>query len=349
MAAIAAERDQLEWAEETTMSDRGQQRHTLERLRAWEQLGYGMFIHFGMATFDGDEFSKGDKPSTTYAPDKLDVDQWVAVARDAGMRYAVLTTKHVAGHCLWPTRHNDYHVGTSGCTVDVVERFVAACAKYKVLPGFYYCSWDNHNRFGSVTPTVCDHGPGEWNWMYTTRAYEDFQQAQLEELVSRYGAPMEWWIDIPYALSRGYRRHLYDRLAEISPEAVVMMNSGFTDGSDMPKADTWPTDLIAIETKMPPTSASSASHHGHDPWRTILGRRHYLPGEVCDTVLKRWFWSEADKPKADGELLGLYTLSRTRGANLLLDVAPDRHGVIPQEQVAALMRLRRNLDLIGAA
>ena len=62
-----------------------------------------MFIHFGMSTYDGDELSRGDKPASLYAPDKLDIDQWVSVARDAGMKYMILTAKHVAGHCLWPT------------------------------------------------------------------------------------------------------------------------------------------------------------------------------------------------------------------------------------------------------
>ncbi len=81
-----------------TTNERGAQRLSLEQLQKWEALKYGMFIHYGMSTFDGDELSKGDLPSTAYAPDKLDVDQWVSVARDAGMKYAVLTTKHVAGH-----------------------------------------------------------------------------------------------------------------------------------------------------------------------------------------------------------------------------------------------------------
>jgi alpha-L-fucosidase len=329
------------------MDDAGHQRHPITRLQRWEQLGYGMFLHFGMSTFDGDEFSKGDRPSTTYAPDALDVDQWVSVARDAGMRYAVLTTKHVAGHCLWPTAHSDYHVGTSGCTIDVVERFVAACQRTGVLPGFYYCSWDNHHRFGSVTPQFSDHGAGDWAWCHTTRAYEDFQMAQIEELVSRYGAPMEWWIDIPNVLSHGFRRDMYQRMATIAPDSIIMMNTGIGDGADQPKRETWPTDLIAIETRMPPTSSCSDARHGHDPWRTVLGRRHYLPGEVCDTIQKRWFWFENDRPKADAELLALHAMARTRGTNLLLDACPDRHGMIPQAQVEALMRLKRNRDLLG--
>src|SRR5213593_4641814 len=91
----------------------GAQRLSLDALQKWEQLGYGMFIHFGMSTFVGQELPDGKAPSTTYAPDKLDVDQWISVARDCGMKYAVLTAKHVAGHCLWPSALTDYDIDTS--------------------------------------------------------------------------------------------------------------------------------------------------------------------------------------------------------------------------------------------
>ena len=91
----------------------GSQRLSLAQLRSWESLRYGMFIHFGMSTFVHDEFADGKAPATAYAPDRLDVDQWVSVARDAGMKYILLTTKHVAGHCLWPSKHTDYTVAQS--------------------------------------------------------------------------------------------------------------------------------------------------------------------------------------------------------------------------------------------
>src|SRR5207248_2702898 len=97
----------------------GAQRLSLDALRRWESLGYGMFIHFGMSTFVGKELPSGQDPSSTYAPDKLDVDQWVQVARDAGMKYAILTAKHVAGHCLWPSKFKEYDVETSGNKTDV--------------------------------------------------------------------------------------------------------------------------------------------------------------------------------------------------------------------------------------
>ncbi|HDY89148.1 MAG TPA: twin-arginine translocation signal domain-containing protein, partial [bacterium] len=167
---------------------RGSQRLSLKQLKNWEDLHYGMFIHFGMSTFVENELPDGRSPSSTYAPDSLDVDQWISVARDAGMKYAVLTTKHVAGHCLWPSKHTDYTVASSGNTTDVVEKFVKACDKRGIKPGFYYCSWDNHNRFGSKTPS-----DGGWNGMnsfpqtqvenlppYTTSLYQNFQTAQIK-------------------------------------------------------------------------------------------------------------------------------------------------------------------------
>ena len=329
-------------------NERGAQRLSLEQLQKWEALKYGMFIHYGMSTFDGDELSKGDLPSTAYAPDKLDVDQWVCVARDAGMKYAVLTTKHVAGHCLWPTKHNDYHVGTSGNKTDVVEAFVNACEKRGVLPGFYYCSWDNHNKFGSRTfsDTADDERalfPERVQLAFTTREYQDFQTAQIEELLTGYGKVGEVWIDIPTVLPRFYRQELYNQISSLQPEAVVMMNNGISDGSNYPIDKAWPADIIAIERFLP------NSHTGHVKWRTIEGKKYYMPGEVCDPIGREWFFTEEDQPRSDEELLGMYLVSISRGTNLLLDVGPDKHGLIPQKYVGALQRLRANLDRLGIA
>lgn len=311
----------------------GSQRLPLAKLRAWERLQYGMFIHFGMSTYDGDELSKGELPSTTYAPDRLDVDQWVSVARDAGMKYVVLTTKHVSGHCLWPSKHTDYHVGTSGNTTDVVEAFVNACHKRGLMAGFYYCSWDNHHLFNSVTPSMT-----EFHEAFTTREYQAFQSAQIQELLTQYGNIGEVWIDIPLVLPRGYRHELYNQIATLQPEAIIMMNSGVGDGSKFPTQHAWPSDIIAIERFLP------NSQTGHVKWREIEGKSYYMPGEVCDPIGRDWFFSENDRPRSDAELLGMYLVSVSRGTNLLLDVGPDKHGLIPKHYVDALNRLRINIE-----
>lgn len=317
-------------------AERGAQRLNREQLAAWESLGYGMFVHFGMSTFDGDELSKGDKPSTFYNPDKLDVDQWIGVARDAGMKYAVMTAKHVSGHCLWPSRHTDYHVGTSGNRTDVVEAFVKACEKHGLMPGLYYCSWDNHHLLGSLTPS---HHGGKH--AYTTRRYQEFQTAQLEELLTQYGKIGEVWIDIPHVLPRGYRHELYDHIARWQPETVILMNHGIGDGSKFDVSNVWPTDVISIERFLP------NSHTKHEPWREIEWKKYYITGEVCDPIGKEWFHVKNDQPRSDAELLGMHLVTRSRGANLLLDVGPDLHGLIPRRCVEALMRLRKNLDLLN--
>ena len=327
----------------------GTQRLSLDHLQRWEALKFGMFIHFGMSTFVGEELPDGTHPSTLYAPNQLDVDQWVSIARDAGMRYAVLTTKHTAGHCLWPSRHTDYHVGTSGNTTDVVDAFVKACDKRGVLPGFYYCSWDNHHRFGSLTPT----DTADWERAligrlpdaqisFTTREYQEFQTAQITELLTQYGKLAEVWIDIPAVLPRCYRQELYDHIAKLQPEAVIMMNNGVGDGSLYPVSKAWPADIIAIERFLP------NSHTGHVKWREIEGKQYYLPGEVCDPIGKEWFFTEDDQPRSDAELLGMYLVSVSRGTNLLLDVGPDKHGRIPEKYLSALSRLSKNLDLLGS-
>lgn len=343
-------------AAESAAPRKGAQRLSVERLRQFEALGYGMFIHFGMSTFSGKELGTGQDPPALYNPDKLDVDQWVSVARDAGMKYIVLTAKHVAGHCLWPSRHTAYSVAKSGNTLDVMERFVEACRKRAILPGFYYCSWDNHHRFGSHTPsdpgTTWCSGKYDYLALQQTAAtqpaakmpslvsslYQDFQTAQVEELIGRYGPFAEVWIDIPGILGRGYRTFLYRRIAELQPDSVVMMNSGIGSGEDYPVDYAWPSDLIAIERKAPPES-------GHKKWRTIEGAEYYMPGEICDPIGKNWFYVEGDTPRPVPELAQQLVSARKSGVNMLLDVPPDVHGVIPEMHVKALNAMRKEAGL----
>ena len=166
-------------------------------------LKYGMFIHFGMSTFTEREIDNGDQPSTTYAPTDLDVDQWIRVARDAGMKYAVLTSKHVAGHCLWDSKVQfrgnefDYDVATSGNKTDVVAKFVTACKKYGLTPGLYWRLLDFRNN--SVP-----HGP-QWNAGNLPSDFFQLAQDQLAELITNYPDIGYYWFDIPRAATPAKR------------------------------------------------------------------------------------------------------------------------------------------------
>lgn len=345
---------------------RGWQRLGLDALHQWEALGYGMFIHFGMSTYvnlQGKVFCKplGTDPPACYAPDALDVDQWVSVARDAGMKYAVLTAKHISGFCLWPSRHTTYTVAHSGHTTDVVEKFVASCRAKGVLPGLYYSSYDNHHRWGSRTRSdfpskqayfdmaakripfggVDPQGPLDEMMIFTTSLYQTFQTAQITELLSDYGPLVELWIDHPDAMGRGYRTFLYEQMARLQPQIVVMMNNGTPSSEEYDVDYAWPSDLIAMEEGAPPEG-------GYRKWRDIEGRRYYLPGEVCDSIApirQDWFWLEGDRPRPTGSLLKQFRSCRQGGANYLLNVPPDRPGRIPQEFIATLGELRREMGL----
>jgi alpha-L-fucosidase len=314
---------------------RGSQRLTVQRLKQFESLGYGMFISYDIQAFYRGTIhgkiteEKRRIPASVYAPDKLDVGQWIAVARDAGMKYAVLTAKRHPGFCLWPSKLTDYTVAQSGNKTDVVEKYVRACEKCGVQPGLYYPSVD-FRHLGGRRP--------EDDWKYTTSIHQTFMTDQITELLTGYGPIAEIWIDIPHVLGRGYRTFLYEQMARLQPNAVILMNGGFHDGSKVPTESIWPTDLVSLERTLP-------SKAGYSPWKTVEGKEYYLPGEFCDSIKPSWWWVEGEKPRDDAKVLAQFQACRAAGVNLLLDAPPDNHGLIPQETVDALMRLRRNAGI----
>jgi alpha-L-fucosidase len=191
---------------------------------------------------------------------------------------------------------------------------------------------------GSVTPDLVGLYKGT-----TTEEYRAFQRGQIEELLTHYGPIGEVWIDIPGVLGEQGRREQYQQIARLNPDAVVMLNQGTTEGTKVQVDYAWPTDLMAIERSLP------TSNRGYNPWHRVTdhgGREadYYLAGEVCDPVGYEWFHVPGDRPRSDAELLGMRLVARARGANLLLDVPPDKSGVIPRDTVGALERLRKNTE-----
>jgi alpha-L-fucosidase len=142
------------------------------------------------------------------------------------------------------------------------------------------------------------------------------------------------WIDIPGVLGRGYRSFLYQHITSLQPQVVVVANHGVNTGESFREAYVWPCDAISMEQTLPPD-------RGHECWRTIQGREYYIAGECCATLGDSWFHTGADRPRPDAVLAGLYQGCRARGVNLLLNVPPDRHGLIEDPYIRALDRLRR--------
>ena len=303
-------------------------------LADWESMKYGMFIHYGMSTFTGHEFGGIPAESTVYNPTNLDVEQWVRVAKEGGMKYIVLTTKHCYGHCLWDSRYTDYDVATSSNKTDVVRAFVDACRKYGIKPGFYYIlGWDVH---------IQDK--------MSVEGYNAYCLAQITELLSNYGPITEMWFDIPWDLGPNTDRYLngiYQRVKSLQPNCVVVLNQAFTDGSVVrvmpptthgqntgaPEIGLWPKDINEGEHPPPPDT-------GHNPRIPYNGVTYYLPMETCTTLAHHWFWVDTDSLRSVRSLLESYQATVDKKANLLLDLGPDRTGRIPEGTVRRLMELK---------
>jgi alpha-L-fucosidase len=299
-----------------------------EIITKWQNLKYGMFIHFSMNNFAGFEYDAGNLPSSKYTPTNLDVKQWVHTAKLAGMSYAVLTAKHQSGFCLWDSKvmwkgkEYDYDVANSNYKTDVVAEFMAACHEEGIKPGLYYCISDPHNE-----------GTQD-GYAKVKDEYFQLIKGQIEELHTHYKGIVEQWIDIPAKLSVEQRFELYRLIKRFNPECLISCNNGFSDGVTVLN---WPVDLVNGERTLPPAS-------GHNPLKTIDSVTYYIPMEVCQTLCQNWFSMPWDQPKLVTTLYYWYEQSLKRGANLLLDVPPDNTGRIPQNLVDRLVELKKIID-----
>ena len=131
---------------------------------------YGMFIHFGINTFHDQEWTDGSKPASSYCPTKIDAEQWVKTAKDAGMKYIILITKHHDGFCLWDSKYTDYDVASAANRTNVVEEVAKACKKHGIGLGLYYSLWDRKVN-GDVENQSQDS------------VYNDYMVKQLNELM----------------------------------------------------------------------------------------------------------------------------------------------------------------------
>ncbi len=312
-----------------------------QHIGAWRELKYGMFIHYGLSTFVANDMANGDDPATAYAPTHLDVDQWVRTARDAGMQYAVLTAKHVSGFCLWDSKamwkgkEFDYDVAASSDKTDVIAAFVAACHKYGLWPGIYYCTMDLRHSMRQIT----------WNPKLPALSDEYFtlMKDHLRELHSAHPDIAIQWLDIPRHLTYEQRVELYGLVQSLNPDCVIMFNYG-TESRDIKgpftieKAFkvTWPTDVLNSE--ITPLK---------EPFQTrqeFQGRTYELGYEHCLSIVDRWFWKADEKPKSVAELADTYRQVMKLNGNFLLNVPPDNTGRIPAATVTRLMELRDALD-----
>lgn len=295
----------------------------------WE---FGVFFHFGIRAFFPGHVDWDGKPmpAAAFNPKQLDCNQWVRVAKKAGAKYCIFTTKHHDGFAMWQSKYSDYSVAQSPWEDgkgDVVAEFVKACRAYNMHVGLYYspAQWGGSVKFDN---------PVE---------YDDYFINQISELLSNYGKIDYLWFD-----GCGSENHEYDKpriinaIRSLQPEIRIFSMwdpdtrwVGNEDGyADMPNVNTVDKADFSVFT---------------DEARSVGGMK-YLPAE-CDMKLRTtWFDCEAneDTIKSVSELVGCYEYSVGRGANLLLNVGPDSRGLIPEADAARLLEfgdeLRRRYE-----
>lgn len=289
---------------------------------AWQRAQFGMFCHFGINTFNNKEWSAGQLDPVTFAPTELDPRQWVDVALRAGMKYLILTAKHHDGFCLWPTETTPYSVVSSPGKIDVVQRVAEACQAAGLGFGLYLSPWDRNAE--------CYADPA---------AYDDFYIRQMTELCTRYGELYEIWLD--GAGSEG-RTYAWERIMQVidrhQPEAMIF-NMGNKTIRWVGNEDGLASDPCLYAVQSVSTSAFTEAQEGSGKWE-------YLPPE-CDVAIRQhWFWQDDDIAtlKSPEHLLGIIYRSIGRGANLLLNLGPDRRGLLDDADAAALLEATSRLQ-----
>jgi len=311
-------------------------REKTELLSEWESLRFGAFLHFNDNSSIEKEHSKNIDPGV-FNPVNLNFDSVMAVFKAAGVKYAVLTTRHTSGFCLWDSKFTKFDVAESPFKRDVVKMFVDACRKYDIKPCFYYCLWGN------------DWQPWTWNPVIkeelTGTTPKNIILGQLSELADNYGDIYEFWLDMQrWADTTLSAQESYDMLKGKNPKTIVHFNQHIQDGS---KLYYFPTDILNGEERIPPAE-------GHDPNRTIEGKCYYLPFEYEITAQRYdslshgyglmkgsvWFtYPESQFYPVDSLFKFIKQSFDRGGSNILLSTAPDKTGTYREADRESIVKL----------
>ncbi|WP_053373683.1 alpha-L-fucosidase [Paenibacillus sp. FJAT-27812] len=294
----------------------------------WQDMEIGMFCHFGMNTFCDQEWGEGNDSPELFNPTQLDARQWVRTAKQAGFAYFVLTAKHHDGFCLWPTKTTDYSVKSSpwkNGQGDVVREVADACKEEGIRFGLYLSPWDRHE------PCYSDKA-----------AYDDFYAAQLTELLTEYGPLVEVWFDGAGSHGREYDwRRIIGIVNQYQPDAMVF-NMGVPTirwvGNE---------DGVAPYPCWNTTDSAKLSMYTDDMATWLPETPPWVPAE-CDVPIRkeRWFWHPNDEHtlRSLDNLLDIYYRSVGHGCTLLLNLAPDNRGLLPEADVNRLLELMEEIQ-----
>ncbi len=312
---------------------------------AWHEMEMNAFVHFTTNTFTGKEWGYGDESPAIFNPTEYDADQWVRTFKETGFKGVILTCKHHDGFCLWPSKYTEHSVKNSpwkNGEGNVVRDVMRACKKYELKFGVYLSPWDrNHADYG-------------------TPAYLEYYRNQLTELFTSYGPVFEMWFDGAnggdgYYGGKREKRSIKGSTYYEWPTTLQLVRDMEPDVlffSDAGPGVRWVGNErgIAGETNWS-TITPDTLYAGKAGIEKLLNEgsengTHWIPAEVDVSIRKGWFYhaEEDSLVKTPEQLFNIYLTSVGRGSTLLLNIPPDRRGLVHENDVASLQGFRELLD-----
>ena len=291
------------------------------RMKWWHEARFGMFIHWGVYSAEGRgewimyqehiPFQEYRKLAENFHPGAYEPAKWVAMAKAAGMKYVVLTTRHHDGYCLFNSKVSEFNAVQVGPGRDLVAEFASACHQAGMKLGFYYSLTDWH--FPGVLPQGYPKSD-EVVQPLVRQAHE-----QVKELLTNYGKVDILWFDgmTPGDTNVWRSGDLIRMARRLQPDILINDRAG--TGGDF----VTPENVVSANEK---------------PW------------ESCYTMNRTWGYAPNDlnyKPVA--ELIRLLTSCASQGGNFLLNVSPDGEGKIPGQQAESLIEIGKWMKIHGAA
>ena len=300
---------------------------------AWHQMEFYLFVHFGPNTFTDKEWGEGTEPENIFNPTNFDSRQWCRIAKAAGAKGMIITAKHHDGFCLWPSKFSTHTVQQSkwkNGKGDVLKELSQACKEYGLKFGVYISPWDrNHPKYG-------------------TAQYNDVFVNMMKEIFQSYSPVWELWWDGANGEGAGGKKQVYDwprfeqTVRKFLPQTIIFSDIGPDArwcGNE--KGFAGETNWNYLDT------AGFTRGIGAPPTDTLnqgnVNGKNWIPAECDVSIRPGWFYhkEEDDKVKTPEQLFQLYLKSVGRGANLLLNVPPNRKGLISEEDSAALIEFRK--------
>jgi len=301
------------------------------------ERGYGMFIHFGINTFNEVEWSNGGLPASSYNPTDLDCDQWIKIAKETGFRYVILVTKHHDGFCLWDSKYTEYDVASSPIKIDVVKEVAKACKKYGIKLGLYYSLWDRHES------------------SYKSQEYHKYMKNQLTELMTNYGDICELWFDGGWDKkdNEWELENIYNYVKKMQPNCLITVNhtigllknkkQTILKPAQYKKGDTIRYFPVDFRIKDP-----NLARWDDPKYYTYKGKLHYLPFEHTICLSDRWNWFQKSKTlpaRPVDELEELFYWCTANDNVLIINLPPDQRGRIRENERIRLLELADRLGI----